>query len=1044
MKRRALAFFLCLVLCGALFSPCIPTARAATSIASGICGENLTWTLDSDGVLTVSGTGAMKDYDFAHASPWYRYRDLITSASLTDGLTGIGRDAFSDCTALTSITIPSSVTCIGSRAFYDCTGLTSVALPEGLTSMESEVFHGCTGLTSIIIPSSVTCIGRGAFSDCTGLTSIIIPSSVTSIENYTFYGCTGLTSVTIPTSVTSIGEAAFFRCTGLTSVTIPGSVTSMESDAFHGCTGLTGIWVDAKNPAYSSDENGVLFNKEKTRLICCPGGFSGAYVIPTSVASIGYFAFYGCTGLKSVTIPSSETSIGSRAFYDCTGLTSVALPEGLTSMESEVFHGCTGLTSVSIPSSVTSIGYSAFSGCTGLTSITIPEGVTSMESDTFYGCTGLTSVSIPSSVASIGNRVFYGCSGLTSVSIPSSVTSIGGSAFSGCTSLTGIWVDANNPVYSNNESGVLLNKEKTDLLCYPGGLSSAYVIPLRVTRIGEAAFSGCTGLTSVTIPTSVTRIGEAAFFRCTGLTSITIPSSVTSMESDTFSGCTGLTSVAISGSVTSIGSRAFSNCTGLTDVAISEGVTSIGYNAFSGCTGLKSVTIPSSVTSMEDYAFVDCTGLTSVTISEGVTSIGNSVFYGCSGLTSVSIPSSVTSIEWGAFCGCSGLTSVSFSEGLTSIGADAFYGCTGLASVTIPSSVTSIEPGAFSGCTGLTGIWVDAKNPVYSNDESGVLFNKEKTDLLCYPGGFSGAYVIPLRVTSIGACAFSGCTGLTSVIIPSSVTIIRGGAFSGCTALSGAYFCGDAPEFGAEVFFYSKMATPDGRSASGASLAELGFKIHYVSGCSGWTSPTFGEDAYPTETWCGTVCPGHDFADMPGVSNWAHKGLDFCIARGLLSGTSDTTVSPNVTMNRAMLVTVLYSLEGKPEVTAENPFTDVENDRWFSKPVIWAAANGIVSGAGNGKFNPFGNVTREQIAVMLRSYARYKAFDTSSSVELSPYPDAGSTSGWAKDALSWAVAEGLISGAASGGATYLNPKNNATRAQVATILMQFVTKVAKD
>ncbi len=194
----------------------------------------------------------------------------------------------------------------------------------------------------------------------------------------------------------------------------------------------------------------------------------------------------------------------------------------------------------------------------------------------------------------------------------------------------------------------------------------------------------------------------------------------------------------------------------------------------------------------------------------------------------------------------------------------------------------------------------------------------------------------------------------------------------------------------------------------------------------------------------GAACPGHDFADMPGASNWAHKGLDFCIARGLLSGTSDTTVSPNVTMNRAMLVTVLYSLEGKPEVTAENPFTDVENDRWFSKPVIWAAANGIVSGAGNGKFNPFGNVTREQIAVMLRSYARYKNFDTSASVELSPYPDAGSTSGWAKDALSWAVAEGLISGAASGGATYLNPKNNATRAQVATILMQFVTKVIKD
>ena len=193
----------------------------------------------------------------------------------------------------------------------------------------------------------------------------------------------------------------------------------------------------------------------------------------------------------------------------------------------------------------------------------------------------------------------------------------------------------------------------------------------------------------------------------------------------------------------------------------------------------------------------------------------------------------------------------------------------------------------------------------------------------------------------------------------------------------------------------------------------------------------------------GSRCPGHGFVDMPSASNWAHKGLDFCIARGLLSGTSNTTISPNMTMNRAMLVTILYSLDGKPTVTARSPFTDVPNNSWYSKPVIWAAANGIVSGSGNGKFNPNGSVTREQIAVMLRSYARYKGYSTSASVNLSRYPDAGSISSWAKDAFSWAVAAGLISGTSVGSATYLNPKNNATRAQVATILMQFVTKLVE-
>ena len=702
MKKRALAFFLCIALCGALFSPCIPTARAAESIANGTCGENLTWALDSDGVLTISGTGAMAEYENEFEVPWHRYRSQITS----------------------------------------------VNLPEGLTRIDG----------------------------------------------------------------------------------------SLE---FYGCSSLTGIWVDANNSTYSNDENGVFFNKDKTVLIRCPGGFSGAYVIPAGVTRIRY-----------------------EAFRDCIGLTSISIPASVTSIEWEAFDGCASLTNISIPANVTYIGWSVFSGCSGLTSVSIPSSVTSIEADTFSGCTGLTSISIPSSV------------------------------------------------------------------------------------------------------------------------------------------------------------------------------TSINWGAFFGCTGLSGVTIPEGVISIEGFAFANCTGLTNVSI---------------------------------------------------------------------PSSVTSIITSAFSECSSLTGIWVDADNTAYCNDENGVLFNKEKTILICCPGGFSGAYIIPAGVTSIRYTAFRDCTGLTSVIFPETLTEIGDDAFLNCMALTGAYFYGDAPQLGQDCFCYYAE-----ESEETSTIAKIpGLTLYYMPGRSGWTLPTYGEEAYPTATWDGVIshthqyeetviaptcteqgytrhtcvcgdsyedsyvpalghsfengacircgaadpagacdggaaCPGHDFADMPGASNWAHKGLDFCIARGLLSGTSDTTVSPNVTMNRAMLVTVLYSLEGKPEVTAENPFTDVENDRWFSKPVIWAAANGIVSGAGNGKFNPFGNVTREQIAVMLRSYARYKSFDTSASVELSNYPDAESTSGWAKDALSWAVAEGLISGAASGGATYLNPKNNATRAQVATILMQFVTKVAND
>ena len=224
-------------------------------------------------------------------------------------------------------------------------------------------------------------------------------------------------------------------------------------------------------------------------------------------------------------------------------------------------------------------------------------------------------------------------------------------------------------------------------------------------NLGDHAFYGCNGLTSLTIPSSVTSIGREAFYCCCGLTSLSITSSVTSIGYRAFFRCTGLTSLTIPSSITSIGVYAFSNCTGLTSLSIPSSVTSIGANAFSNCSGLTSLTIPSSVTSIGICAFEGCSGLTSLSIPSSVTSIGYSAFQGCSGLTSLSIPSSVTSIDWGTFFGCSGLTSLSIPSSVTSIGKNAFNGCSGLASLSIPSSVTSIGDYAFEGCSGLTSIY---------------------------------------------------------------------------------------------------------------------------------------------------------------------------------------------------------------------------------------------------------------------------------------------------------------------------------------------------
>ena len=410
MRKRLLSFVLAALMLASLLPA---TALAADIVDSGTCGAEVTWTLDSEGVLTISGNGYMYD-NGSSGAPWYGYRSLVKSAVIAEGVTSIGEYAFSDCRSLTSVTIPDSVTSIGEYAFYKCKSLTSVTIPD----------------------------------------------SVTRIGKYAFYDCTSLTSVTIPDSVTRIGEYAFSDCTSLTSVTIPDSVTRIGSYAFSDCASLTGIWVAEGNSHYSSDVFGVLFNKDKTTLVQCPGAFA-VYAIPDSVTSIGDSAFGNCKSLTSVTIPDSVTSIGDGAFSDCRSLTSVTIPDSVTSIGALAFGSCKSLTSVTIPDSVTIIGYRTFGSCESLASVTIPNGVMSIGEEAFSWCTSLTSVTIPNSVTSIGERAFYFCTSLTSVTIPNSVTIIDDSAFYKCTSLTSV------------------------------------TIPDSVTIIGWGAFSYCDNLTDV-------------------------------------------------------------------------------------------------------------------------------------------------------------------------------------------------------------------------------------------------------------------------------------------------------------------------------------------------------------------------------------------------------------------------------------------------------------------------------------------------------------------------------------------------------------------
>ena len=558
---------------------------------SGTCGPNLTWTLQN-GVLTISGTGNMNDYSL-NDSPWYSYRQSITSVTIGNSVTSIGNYAFSGCSGLTSVTIPNSVTSIGNSAFSGCSGLTSATIPNSVTSIGRSAFTGCSGLTSVTIPNSVTSIGGSAFYHCSSLTSITIPNSVTSIEIQAFSGCSGLTSVTIGNSVTSIGNGAFYRCSGLTSVTIPNSVTSIGEYAFYSCSGLPSV------------------------------------TIGNSVTSIEHGAFYGCSGLASITIPNSVTSIGQSAFYGCSTLQTIYLKSSTPSQ----------------------LGYDVF-GNTGLTNIYVPCGAL----NTYQNAEGWSSyVSYVKNEPSIIQGVPL-VEGSGSVNIPQTICEDTIEAIPAFGYHFVQWTDGNtdNPrvidplieatyiaEFALNTSGTCgpnLTWTLQDSVLTISGTGTMYDFGSESAkapwRIGERPIS------SVIIDSGVTSIGNFAFYDCDSLTSVEIPNSVTSIGDGSFEKCGELSSIIVPNSVTCMGMGVFNQCSSLVSFTIPSGITTIRIAAFWGCSALTSIIIPANVTSIEDWAFTNCSNLSAVYCRRSTPPQlgGNDTFDGTSSSLAIYVP----------------------------------------------------------------------------------------------------------------------------------------------------------------------------------------------------------------------------------------------------------------------------------------------------------------------------------------------------------------------------------------------------------------------
>ena len=419
-KALALLALLAAACCLLTFS----AAAESAVVESGACGENLTWTLDAAGTLTVSGTGAMKDFSYYRNTPWYQSRSSIKAVVIENGVTAIGDSAFSSCSSLSSITIPASVTAIGDSAFDGCRSLTSITIPESVTTIGYRAFSGCSSLKDVSITDLAAWCSiafgneeanplykaKNLYLNGQKLVSVTVPEGVTEVKAYTFYGFKDLIQVTLPEGVTTIGEYAFSDCSSLSSITLPESVTAIGRSAFADCSSLSSI------------------------------------TIPEGVTTIGGSAFSYCSSLTSITIPEGVTSIGGSAFYGCSSLISITLPQGLTAIGDRAFQFCSCLNSITLPEGVTTIGEDAFDWCSSLKDVSITDlaawcsiAFGNEEDNPLYKAENLylngelvETLEIPEGVTVIRQGLFRNAACIRRVALPKGLKGVAANAFYGC------------------------------------------------------------------------------------------------------------------------------------------------------------------------------------------------------------------------------------------------------------------------------------------------------------------------------------------------------------------------------------------------------------------------------------------------------------------------------------------------------------------------------------------------------------------------------------------------------------------------------------
>lgn len=928
-------------------------------------------------------------------------------------ITSIGEGAFAQCYKLTELTMSDAVRSIGDAAFA-YTGLRQIRLSENLWQIPSECFLYSIYLEELVIPEGVEVIRDYAFKAC-GMQSITLPDSLTTIEAYAFVDCLSLQEVTVPAGVTKIEEGVFYECTSLKNIKFLGNIVSIEESAF----GFCGV------------ENINL---------------------PETLTELGRNAFYG-SNLRKIVIPRGVTEIKPSTFADCENLETVIFTGEIDKIDSYAFERA-ALQSVDLPDSMVSIGSEAFAG------------------------TKLKEVRIPRDCTEIGDKAFYESPIEKFVVAPDSQTFMAG------------------------KDGVLFSKDGTRLLLYPYGCADkTYTVPAGVERIERYAFYANPNLEEVTFPESLRDFGDSAFERLPRLKRLTLPEGLEDITGNqVFQVCRALTELNMPSTLKNISGNGNFCEIGIEELELPENMNNIsGYETFRNCENLKKVILPKNLEIISGQSlFLGCTELTDVVFPENLKAITGILNFARTGMESVKLPASLQELGRATFESCERLKEVQLPEGLQVLGGNNFRGCILLQSIVIPEGIEVLGDGTFMDCTSLEEIKIPNRVKEIGND----CFNGcEKLTEVTLPENLEilGNFVfVATGITELNLPASLKSFG----IAPIAGKYESGRLTFDVNEEYVLRFAGDMPEWTdpsqimpnlAGLYCYypreNRTWTDNLRYVMDGSL----YKVHWLAAdvclpenlelLAGferqltnvvrpmedpnlpltWTSSNetvvrVDEDGTLTGVTPGTavitataggtysaqcqvtVVEGGktEYQDVP-ENAWYYEAVRYTSAYGLFQGVTETKFGPNLTMNRGMLVTVLYRMEGEPSVEGQtHSFTDVSANRYYTDAVAWAANQGLIQGMTETQFAPETAVTREQMVTILYRYAGMKGADLTGQGELSSFPDGDQVKNYAKEAFSWAVGAGIIQGTVNGGVTTLSPRSGSTRAQVAAVLMRYL------